>query len=172
MEQLVAGARAAVEKAIERGVVDGDRIGVMGHSHGGLMTVNLPTHSDLFRAGIARSGAYNRSLTAFGFQNERRTLWQATDVYVKVSPFFHVDKLKLPVLLIHGEADVNPGTVPLQSELLYEAIRGNGGTARLVMLPYESHGYAALESNEHVIAEQIAWFERYVKNALSRTAGK
>jgi dipeptidyl aminopeptidase/acylaminoacyl peptidase len=172
MEQLLAGATAAVDKAVELGVVDRDRIGVMGHSHGALMTVNLLTHSDLFRAGIARSGAYNRSLTAFGFQNERRTLWQATDVYVKVSPFFHVDKLKLPLLLIHGEADVNPGTVPLQSELLYEAIRGNGGTARLVMLPYESHGYSALESNEDVLAEQIAWFERYVKNAPPKTAGK
>jgi dipeptidyl aminopeptidase/acylaminoacyl peptidase len=172
MEQLLSGARAAVDKAVELGVVDRDRIGVMGHSHGALMTVNLLTHSDLFRTGIARSGAYNRSLTAFGFQNERRTLWQATDVYVKVSPFFHVDQLKLPLLLIHGEADVNPGTVPLQSELLYEAIRGNGGTVRLVTLPYESHGYAALESNEHVLAEQFAWFERYVKNAPPKPAAK
>jgi dipeptidyl aminopeptidase/acylaminoacyl peptidase len=172
MEQLLSGAKAAVDKAVELGVVDRDRIGVMGHSHGALMTVNLLTHSDLFRAGIARSGAYNRSLTAFGFQNERRTLWQATDVYVKVSPFFHVDRLKLPLLLIHGEADINPGTVPLQSELLYEAIRGNGGTARLVMLPYESHGYSALESNEDVLAEQMAWFDRYVKKAPARTEGK
>lgn len=170
MEQLLAGAKAAVDKAVELGVADRDRIGVMGHSHGGLMTVNLLTHSDLFRAGIARSGAYNRSLTAFGFQSERRTLWQATDVYVKVSPYFHADKLKLPVLLIHGEADANPGTRPLQSELLYEAIRGIGGTARLVMLPYESHGYSALESNEHVLAEQIAWFEKYVKNAPPRSS--
>ena len=170
LEQLVAGAKAAVDKAVEIGVVDRERIGVMGHSHGGLMTVNLLTHSDLFRAGIARSGAYNRSLTAFGFQNERRTLWEATDVYVKVSPYFHADKLRLPVLLIHGEADVNPGTVPLQSELLYEAIRGNGGQARLVMLPYESHGYSALESNEHVLYEQMAWFDRYVKNAPKTTA--
>ncbi len=168
MEQLIAGAKAAIDKAVDLGVVDRDRIGVMGHSHGGLMTVNLLTHSDLFRSGIARSGAYNRSLTAFGFQNERRTLWEATDVYVKVSPFFHADKLKLPVLLIHGEADANPGTVPLQSELLYEAIRGNGGTARLVMLPYESHGYSAMESNEHVLAESIAWFDKYVKNAPPR----
>ena len=165
MEQLLAGAEAAVNEAVELGVVDPDRIGVMGHSHGGLMTVNLLTHSDLFRAGIARSGAYNRSLTAFGFQNERRTLWEATDVYVKVSPYFHADKLERPVLLIHGAADVNPGTTPIQSEFLYEAIRGNGGTARLVMLPYESHGYSARESNEHVLAEQIAWFDRYVKNA-------
>ena len=169
LEQLIAGAKAAVDKAVELGVVDRDHIGVMGHSHGGLMTVNLLTHSDLFRTGVARSGAYNRSLTAFGFQNERRTLWEATDVYVKVSPFFHVDKLKLPVLLIHGEVDVNPGTVPLQSELLYEAIRGNGGTARLVMLPFESHGYSAMESNEHVLAESIAWFDKYVKNAPPRS---
>lgn len=172
LEQLVSGAEAAVKKAVELGVVDPDRIGVMGHSHGGLMTVNLLTHSSLFRAGIARSGAYNRSLTAFGFQNERRTLWEATDVYVKVSPYFHASKLKAPVLLIHGEADVNPGTTPIQSELLYEAIRGNGGTARLVMLPLESHGYSARESNEHVLAEQLAWFERYVKNAEPRGASR
>lgn len=172
LEQLIAGATAAVDKAVEIGVVDRDRIGVMGHSHGALMTVNLLTHSDLFRTGIARSGAYNRSLTAFGFQSERRTLWEAPDVYVNVSPFFHVDKLKLPLLLIHGEADVNPGTVPLQSELLYQAIRGNGGTARLVMLPYESHGYSAMESNEHVLAESIAWFDKYVKNAPAKAADK
>ena len=170
LEQLIAGAKAAVDTAVSTGVVDRDRIGVMGHSHGALMTVNLLTHSDLFRAGIARSGAYNRSLTAFGFQNERRTLWEATDVYVKVSPYFHVDALKRPVLLIHGEADANPGTRTIQSELLYEAIRGNGGQARLVLLPYESHGYSALESNEHVVAEQIAWFDRYVKNAPPQPA--
>jgi dipeptidyl aminopeptidase/acylaminoacyl peptidase len=168
MEQLVSGARAAVDKAVELGVVDRDRIGVMGHSHGGLMTVNLLANTDLFRAGIARSGAYNRSLTAFGFQNERRTLWEATDVYVKVSPFFHADHIKSPLLLIHGEADMNPGTEPIQSEKLFEAIRGNGGTARLVMLPFESHGYAAMESNEHVLYEMLQWFDRYVKNAPHR----
>ena len=168
MEQLVAGAKAAVDKAVELGVVDRDRIGITGHSHGGLMTVNLLAHSDLFRAGVARSGAYNRSLTAFGFQNERRTLWEAPEVYTKVSPFFHADEIKYPLLLIHGEMDVNPGTVPLQSEKLFEAIRGNGGTARLVMLPFESHGYRAMESTEHVLYEMIAWFDKYVKNASPR----
>jgi dipeptidyl aminopeptidase/acylaminoacyl peptidase len=168
MEQLVAGAKAAVDKAVELGVVDRDRIGVTGHSHGALMTVNLLANTDLFRAGVARSGAYNRSLTAFGFQNERRTLWEATDVYVKVSPFFHADRIKLPLLLIHGAADANPGTVPLQSEKLYEAIRGNGGTVRLVMLPFESHGYTAMESIEDVLYEMLAWFDKYVKNAPPR----
>jgi dipeptidyl aminopeptidase/acylaminoacyl peptidase len=170
MEQLVAGAQAAVDKAVELGVVDRDRIGIAGHSHGGLMTANLLAHSDLFRAGVARSGAYNRSLTAFGFQNERRTLWEAPEVYAKVSPLFHADKIKAPILLIHGELDVNPGTVPLQSEKFFEAIRGNGGTARLVMLPFESHGYRSMESTEHVIYEMLAWFDKYVKNAPPRGA--
>jgi dipeptidyl aminopeptidase/acylaminoacyl peptidase len=168
MEQLVSGAKAAVDKAVEIGVVDRDRIGVTGHSHGGLMTVNLLAHSDLFRAGVARSGAYNRSLTAFGFQNERRTLWEAPEVYTKVSPFFHAELIKTPLLLIHGAADANPGTVPLQSEKLYEAVRGNGGTVRLVMLPYESHGYTAMESTEQVLYEMINWFDKYVKNAPPR----
>lgn len=163
MEQLVAGARAAVDKAVELGVVNRDRIGVTGHSHGALMTANLLAHSDLFRAGIARSGSYNKTLTAFGFQNERRTLWEAPEVYAKVSTLFHADKIKTPLLLIHGEADANPGTVPLQSQKLFEAIRGNGGTARLVMLPYESHGYVAMESTEHVLYEMLNWFDRYVK---------
>jgi len=172
MEQLLSGAKAAVDKAVEMGVVDPDRIGVMGHSHGGLMTVNLLTHSDLFRAGIAESGAYNRSLTSFGFQSERRTLWEATDVYVEVSPFFHADELDYPLLLVHGADDANPGTISMQSELLYEAIRGNGGTARLVMLPHESHSYVAEETILDVLAEEIAWFERYVKNAPPRTAAK
>jgi dipeptidyl aminopeptidase/acylaminoacyl peptidase len=169
MEQLVAGAKAAVDKAVELGVTDPERVGITGHSHGALMTANLLAHSDLFRAGVARSGAYNKSLTAFGFQNERRTLWEATDVYEKVSPLFHADKIKAPLLLIHGEADANPGTVPLQSQKLYEAIRGNGGTARLVMLPFESHGYSAMESNEQVLYEMLRWFDLYVKNAPPRS---
>lgn len=169
MEQLVAGAKAAVDKATELGVIDPERIGITGHSHGALMTANLLIHSNLFRAGVARSGAYNRSLTSFGFQSERRTLWEATDVYVKVSPFFHADKLKSPILLIHGEADINPGTVPLQSEKFYQAIHGLGGTAKLVMLPSESHGYRAMESIEHVLYESLAWFDRYVKKASPRS---
>ncbi|MCX5796159.1 MAG: prolyl oligopeptidase family serine peptidase [Elusimicrobia bacterium] len=172
MEQLVAGAKAAVDKAVELGVADRDRIGITGHSHGGLMTVNLLAHSDLFRAGVARSGAYNRSLTAFGFQSERRTLWEAPEVYTKVSPFFHADEIKYPLLLIHGELDSNPGTVPLQSQQLFEAVRGNGGTARLVILPFESHGYRAMESTEQVLYEMLAWFDKYVKNAAPRAALK
>ena len=172
MEQLIAGAEAAVKKAVELGVTDPERIGVTGHSHGGLMTANLLAHTDLFRAGIARSGAYNRSLTAFGFQNERRTVWQAPEVYNKVSAFFSADKIKEPILLIHGDADVNPGTTPMQSERMYEAIRGNGGTVRLVMLPLESHGYRAMETTEHVLAEMLRWFDRYVKQAAPRPPKK
>ncbi len=171
MEQLIADAQAAVDKAVSLGVVDRDRIGVTGHSHGGLMTANLVEHTELFRAGIARSGAYNRTLkTAFGFQNERRTLWEAPEVYTKVSPFFHANEMKAPLLLIHGEDDANPGTVPLQSEQFFEAIRGNGGVVRLVMLPFESHWYLSMESNEHVLYEMISWFDRWVKNAPPRPA--
>lgn len=168
VEQLVGSAKAAIEKAVEMGPVDRDRIGVGGHSYGAFMTANLLAHSDLFRAGIARSGAYNRTLTPFGFQNERRTFWEAPEVYATMSPFHNANKLTEPILLIHGEADNNPGTFPVQSERLYQAIRGNGGTARLVMLPHESHGYAAKESIEHVLAEQVAWFDAHVKGAASR----
>lgn len=172
LEQLVADAKAAVDKAVEIGVADPDRIGVTGHSHGALMTVNLLAHSDLFRAGVATSGSYNKTLTAFGFQNERRSVWEAPNVYLKVSPFFSVDKLKQPLLIMHGEGDANPGTTPLQAEKLYEAIRGNGGTARLVMLPHEPHWYAAIESNEQLLFEMIQWFDRYVKNAPPRDKPK
>ncbi len=168
LEQLVADAKAAVDKAVKMGVTDPERIGVMGHSHGAMMTANLLAHSDLFRAGIARSGAYNKSLTAYGFQSERRTLWEARETYINVSPLFYADKIKQPILLIHGEADVNPGTVPVQSERLYEAIRGTGGTVRLVMLPFESHGYQARESVEHTLYEMLSWFDRHVKGASPR----
>ncbi len=168
VEQLVGSAKAAIDKAVEMGPVDRDRIGVGGHSYGAFMTANLLAHSDLFRAGIARSGAYNRTLTPFGFQNERRTFWEAPQVYATMSPFHNAHKMKEPILLIHGEADNNPGTFPVQSERLYQALRGNGGTARLVMLPHESHGYAAKESVEHVLAEQVAWFDAHVKGAASR----
>ena len=165
VEQLVAGAKAAIDKAVEMGVVDRERVGVSGHSYGGFMTANLLAHSDLFRAGVARSGAYNRTLTPFGFQSERRTFWQARDVYMKMSPFTWADKIDEPLLLIHGEADNNSGTFPIQSERLYQAVRGNGGTVRLTMLPHESHGYAAKESIEHTLWEMITWFDKYVKNA-------
>jgi dipeptidyl aminopeptidase/acylaminoacyl peptidase len=168
LEQLVADAQAAVDKAVDLGVVDPERIGVTGHSHGALMTVNLLAHSNLFRAGVATSGSYNKTLTPFGFQNERRSVWEAQDVYLKASPFFFADKLKLPTLIVHGDDDANPGTTPLQARKLYEAIRGNGGTARLVMLPHEPHWYAAMESNEQVVAEMLVWFDKYVKNAKPR----
>ncbi|MCA1556713.1 MAG: prolyl oligopeptidase family serine peptidase, partial [Acidobacteria bacterium] len=129
---------------------------------------NLLAHSDLFRAGVARSGAYNRTLTPFGFQSERRILWEAPEMYIKVSPFMNAHKIKEPILLIHGEADNNTGTFPIQSERMYQAIRGNGGTVRLVMLPLESHGYSARETTEHVLYETLNWFDKYVKNASPR----
>lgn len=169
VEQIVANAKAAIDKAVELGVTDPERVGVAGHSYGAFMTANLLAHSDLFRAGVARSGAYNRTLTPFGFQSERRTFWEAPDLYIKISPFAHAHKINEPLLLIHGEADNNAGTFPIQSERMYQAIRGNGGQVRLVMLPHESHGYVARESVEHVIYEMLAWFDKYVKNA--RPAG-
>ncbi|MBI3680274.1 MAG: S9 family peptidase [Acidobacteria bacterium] len=165
IEQIVSGAKAAIDKAASLGVTDPGRVGVGGHSYGGFMTANLLAHSNLFRAGIARSGAYNRTLTPFGFQSERRTIWEAPDVYLRMSPFLAASKINEPVLLIHGEADNNSGTFPIQSDRMYQAIRGTGGTVRLVFLPHEAHGYAARESIEHTLAEMIAWFDKYVKNA-------
>jgi len=165
LEQLVDDARAAVDKAVELGVVDRDRIGVTGHSHGAMMTANLIAHTDLFRAGVATSGAYNKTLTPFGFQNERRSVWKGQSVYLEVSPFFFADKIKLPLLIMHGADDANPGTTPLQAVKFYEAIRGNGGTARLVMLPHEPHWYSAMESNEQLAYEELRWFDKYVKEA-------
>jgi dipeptidyl aminopeptidase/acylaminoacyl peptidase len=168
LEQLVEDARAAVETAVGTGVVDRERIGVTGHSHGALMTANLIAHTDLFRAGVATSGSYNKTLTPFGFQNERRSVWKGQSVYLQVSPFFFADKIKLPLLIMHGTDDANPGTTPLQAVKLYEAIRGNGGIARLVMLPHEPHWYAAMESNEQLAYEELRWFDTYVKRAPPR----
>jgi dipeptidyl aminopeptidase/acylaminoacyl peptidase len=168
LDQLVADAKAAVNEAVRLGVADPERIGVTGHSHGALMTANLVAHSDLFRAGVATSGSYNKTLTPFGFQNERRSVWEAPDVYLKVSPFFFADKLKTPLLIVHGTDDANPGTTPLQANKLYEAIRGNGGITRLVLLPHEPHSYTAMESNEQLVYEMLRWFDKYVKNASPR----
>ncbi|MFN2500763.1 MAG: prolyl oligopeptidase family serine peptidase [Pyrinomonadaceae bacterium] len=168
IKQIVDSAKAAIDKGVEMGVVDRDRVGVGGHSYGAFMTANLLAHSDLFRAGVARSGAYNRTLTPFGFQDEERNFWEAPRIYTEVSPFFYANKINEPLLLIHGEADNNQGTFPIQSERLFAAISGNGGTARLVMLPFESHGYAAKESTEHTLYEMIQWFDKYVKNAGPR----
>lgn len=169
VKQIVDSAQAAIDKGVEMGVVDRERVGVGGHSYGAFMTANLLAHSDMFRAGIARSGAYNRTLTPFGFQSERRSFWEAPDLYAKVSPFFVAHKINEPILIMHGEADNNQGTYPIQSERLFAAISGNGGTARLVMLPLESHGYSAKESVEHTLYEMLEWFDKHVKNAKPRS---
>ncbi|MFZ5981927.1 MAG: S9 family peptidase, partial [Candidatus Zixiibacteriota bacterium] len=170
--QLVASAQAAVDEVVRRGVADRDKIAVGGHSYGAFMTANLLAHSDIFRTGVARSGAYNRTLTPFGFQSEERTLWQAPEVYFAMSPFMQADKINEPILLIHGESDDNSGTFPLQSERFYGALKGLGATARLVMLPHESHGYMARESVMHMLWEMTEWLDRYVKNAPPRESEK
>jgi dipeptidyl aminopeptidase/acylaminoacyl peptidase len=170
VEQLVASAQAAVDKVVEMGVADRDHIGVGGHSYGAFMTANLLAHSRLFRAGFAESGAYNRSLTPFGFQSERRTFWEVPDLYAKMSPFWYANQIKDPILLMHGEADDNSGTFPIQSERLYMALKGHGATVRYVTLPDEAHGYAARETLLDVLAERINWFDKYVKHAQPRTS--
>ena len=165
VEQLRLNAEAAINKLVEMGVGDRKRMAVGGHSYGAFMTANLLAHTDLFKAGIARSGAYNRTLTPFGFQNEERTYWKAPQLYYEMSPFSYADKIKTPILLIHGDADDNPGTFPINSERLYNAIKGNGGIARLVMLPYEAHHYDAKENVLHMLWEMTNWLDKFVKNA-------
>lgn len=163
--QLHLNAHAAIQKLAQLGVGDSNRVAVGGHSYGAFMTANLLAHTNLFKAGIARSGAYNRTLTPFGFQAEERTYWQAPQVYQQMSPFTYADKIKTPILLIHGEMDNNSGTFPIQSERLYNAIKGHGGTVRYVVLPYESHGYSARENILHLLWEQNQWLDKWVKNA-------
>ena len=163
--QAVAGAQAWIDRMVEMGVGDRNRMGVGGHSYGAFTTANLLAHSDLFRTGIARSGAYNRTLTPFGFQNEERNFWQARDVYNRMSPFFYADSINEPILMIHGEADDNTGTFPIQSDRMFAALKGLGARAELVTYPYEAHGYAARETLLDCVARMIDWYDRYVKNA-------
>ena len=167
VEQLVASAQAAIDEVARRGVGDPERVAIGGHSYGAFMVANLLAHSDLFKAGIARSGAYNRTLTPFGFQSEERSLWQAPEIYFTMSPFMHAEKIDEPILLIHGDSDNNAGTYPLQSERLYGALKGQGGIARLVMLTHESHSYRARESVMHMLWEQSEWLNRYVKDGAN-----
>ena len=167
VEQLVTSAKAAVDEVVRRGIAEKGRIAIGGHSYGAFMTANLLAHCDLFSAGIARSGAYNRTLTPFGFQAEERTYWQAPEVYFNMSPFMHADDINEPILLIHGQMDNNSGTHPMQSERFYNAVKGHGGTARLVMLPHESHGYRARESIMHMLREMTDWLNKYVKAGKS-----
>lgn len=165
IDQVVASAKAAIDFTVDRGFGDGVRVGVGGHSYGAFMTGHLLAHSDLFRAGVARSGAYNRTLTPFGFQSERRVFWDTPETYYRLSPFMAADKINEPILFIHGQNDSNPGTFPEQSERMFAAVKGTGGTARLVMLPHEDHGYRGRESVLHTLAEMIDWFDTHVKNA-------
>jgi dipeptidyl aminopeptidase/acylaminoacyl peptidase len=165
IDQLVGSARAAAEEVVRREVALPHRLAVGGHSYGAFMTANLLAHSDIFAAGIARSGAYNRTLTPFGFQSEERSLWEAPEIYFAMSPFMHAEKVDEPLLLIHGEADNNSGTFPMQSERFYNALKGHGATTRLCFLPHESHGYRARESVLHMLWETEQWLETYVRNA-------
>jgi dipeptidyl aminopeptidase/acylaminoacyl peptidase len=171
VQQLVASAQAAVDEVVRRGVADRRRIAIGGHSYGAFTTANLLAHSDLFAAGIAESGAYNRTLTPFGFQSEERDLWHAPETYMQMSPFMYADKVKHPLLMIHGQADDNQGTDPIQSERFFNALKGNGATARLVYLPLEAHGYRGRESVLHGMWESYEWLEKYVKNRPAE-AGK
>ncbi len=170
VKQLVSSAKAAVDKVAEMGVADRNRVGIGGHSYGAFMTANLLAHSDLFQAGIARSGAYNRTLTPFGFQAEERTYWQAQEIYSTMSPFTYANQINEPMLMVHGQDDDNSGTFPIQSERMYSAIKGNGGKVRLVWLPGEAHGYRARESVGHTLREMVDWMARYVKDAGRRAA--
>lgn len=165
VEQLKLNAEAAINKLSEMGVGDRNRMAVGGHSYGAFMTANLLAHTNLFKAGIARSGAYNRTLTPFGFQNEDRTYWEAPQLYYEMSPFSYANKIKTPILLIHGEMDDNQGTFPINSERLFNAIKGFGGTTRFVFLPYEAHGYRGKENILHMLWEMNTWLNTYVKNA-------
>jgi dipeptidyl aminopeptidase/acylaminoacyl peptidase len=169
VEQISRAAAAHITALADLGIADPQRVAVGGHSYGAFMTANLLAHTDLFAAGIARSGAYNRSLTPFGFQTERRNFWEATTVYDRVSPFRYADKIGAPLLLVHGERDANSGTFPIQSERLFQAIQATGGTARLVVLPHENHGYIARESVLHVLAEQFSWLDRWLGGAENNT---
>lgn len=171
IEQLVANAKAAIDAVDALGYIDRHKVAVGGHSYGAFMTANLLSHSNLFAAGIARSGAYNRTLTPFGFQSEERNYWEAPEIYYNMSPFMHADTMKTPLLLIHGEADNNSGTYPLQSERYFNALKGLGAPVRLVMLPKESHGYAAKESILHMLWEQDKWLEDHVKNNTETKSG-
>jgi dipeptidyl aminopeptidase/acylaminoacyl peptidase len=168
VEQVVDSAKAAVDALVDMGIAEPNKFAISGHSYGAFMTASLLAHTDLFAAGVARSGAYNRSLTPFGFQTERRSYWEVPEIYQRVSPFTYAHQIKAPLLLIHGEEDNNSGTFPVQSERLYQAIQGSGGTARLVILPSESHGYLARESILHVIAETVEWLEKHVDASRSR----
>jgi dipeptidyl aminopeptidase/acylaminoacyl peptidase len=171
IDQLRMNAEAAINKLSGMGVGDRNRMAVGGHSYGAFMTANLLAHTNLFKAGIARSGAYNRSLTPFGFQNEDRTYWQDPKLYFDMSPFSNADKIKTPILLVHGEMDDNQGTFPIQSERMYNAIKGHGGTVRYIVLPYEAHGYRGKENLLHMLYEQNAWLDKYVKNADKNKPG-
>jgi len=171
IEQLSASAKAAVDAVVGMGVAERGRIAVGGHSYGAFMTANLLAHTDLFATGIARSGAYNRTLTPFGFQAEQRTYWQAPETYNEMSPFAYADKVNEPILLIHGEADDNQGTFPIQSERFYAALKGNGATVRYVVLPLEAHGYRARESVGHTLWEMTRWLDQTIKNPTAPAAG-
>jgi len=163
VEQLIDNAKAAIDAVDALGYINKEKVAVGGHSYGAFMTANLLTHSNLFVCGIARSGAYNRTLTPFGFQREQRNYWEAKEVYDAMSPFMHADKMKTPILLVHGEADNNPGTFTLQTERYFQALKGLGAPARLVILPKEMHGYVARENILHLLWEQDVFLEKYMK---------
>ncbi len=164
IKQLTENAEAAIKAVNDLGYINDKKVAVGGHSYGAFMTANLLTHTKLFACGIARSGAYNRTLTPFGFQSEQRNYWEVPAIYNEMSPFMNAEKMKTPLLLVHGEADNNPGTFTLQTERYFQALKGLGAPARMLILPKEQHGYAAKENIFHLLWEQDQFLEKYLKN--------
>ncbi|MEX2182686.1 MAG: DUF305 domain-containing protein [Gemmatimonadaceae bacterium] len=161
---------AVLDAMVDSGFVDRDRMGIGGHSYGAFGTVNAMTLVPFFKAGIAGDGMYNRTLTPFGFQTERRNFFEARETYLDMSPFLRADRLAGALLLYHATEDQNVGTAPLASTRMMAALQGLGKTAALYMYHYEGHSVATYESDLDMWARWFAWFDVYVKRPAPVTA--
>ena len=161
---------AVIDAVVEAGFVDRNKMGIGGHSYGAFSTVNALTLVPYFKAGIAGDGMYNRSLTPFGFQSERRDFFQAEQTYLDMSPFFRADKISGALLMYHALEDQNVGTAPISSIRMFHALQGLGKPAALYMYHYEDHSDATYASDLDLWARWFAWFDVYVKNPQSKQA--
>lgn len=159
----------AVDHVVAEGIADPARLGVGGWSYGGILTNYVITKTTRFKGAISGASETNY-LANYGhdhyliqWEAELGLPWKTTETWVKLSPFFQVEKIATPTLILCGQDDWN---VPLiNSEQMYQALRRLGKTTELVIYPGQGHGIARPSYQKDRFQRYLKWYDTYVKGS-------